>query len=83
MLEAAAGVEGERKEVAEAAVAGAAVTSGEGEDGGARKESEAVICASTVRKCDQENNSIFFSFFSQFTSASCCWIHCICSMMLF
>ena len=56
-------VEGERKEVAAAAAAGAAGTSGEGEDGGARKELEAVICASTVGNYDQEKNSIFFSFF--------------------
>ncbi len=66
-LEAAAAAEGERKAAAAAAaaveVAKAVGTSGEGEDGGARKESEAVICASTVGNYDQEKISFFFSFF--------------------
>ncbi len=52
-LEAAA-AEGERKEAAAVEAAEAAGTSGEGEDGEARKESEAVICASTVGNYDQE-----------------------------
>ncbi len=54
----------ERKEVVEVEVAEAAGTSGGGEDGGARKESEAVICASTVENYDKDKISIFFSFFS-------------------